>query len=56
MRKLFIICAIFVSTVAVAAPAAYQYFVACGQLYKIDANASEAEVLHWMDQIEATCD
>ncbi|MDO5421843.1 MAG: hypothetical protein Q4F50_17560 [Bacteroides sp.] len=55
MRKLFIIFAIVVSMTSYAATTAYQYFYACKQVWAIDANASTAEVLYWMDKIEANC-
>lgn len=55
MKKLFIICAIFAYTASYAATTAYQYFIACNKVWAIDANASQAEVLYWMDQIESTC-
>lgn len=54
MRKLFVIFAV-VASIASYAAATHQYFYACNKLWKIDANASEAEVLYWMDKIEAEC-
>lgn len=55
MRKLFVILAIVASITTYAARAAYQYFYACDRTWAIDANASDAEILFWMDVIEANC-
>lgn len=55
MRKLFVIFAVVASMASYAATTAYQYFYACDKVWAIDANASEAEVLYWMDVIEASC-
>lgn len=55
MRKLFVIFAVVASMASYAATTAYQYFYACDKVWAIDANASEAEVLYWMDVIEVSC-
>lgn len=55
MKKLLVICVLFTCTASFAAVAASQYFIACNKVWKIDAKASNAEVLYWMDVIEAGC-
>jgi hypothetical protein len=56
MKKILLFSLLlFTCVVIYAGEAQWQYFIACDRVWAIDSRASTAEVLYWMDTIEAGC-
>lgn len=60
MKKMFLMVMLLVTTTAFAGggddESDYQYFVACGQLYKTDANVSGNDIADLIEKLEEDCE